>query len=87
MTGHVVAVLTVVFSLAAKTAIGHQVLLNRRRKSVEGVSVPFFIIGMLSYDLYSLAGILSRNWMITVGMVPGGVLSMAIIVQMMMYRK
>jgi uncharacterized protein with PQ loop repeat len=81
-----VSVLTVTFSMLAKVALGHQVALNWRRKTVTGVSIPFFIIGCLSYDFWVLSGILNRNPVLILGQAPGVILTAIIAGQAYLYR-
>lgn len=82
----VVAVVSVILSLVAKAGMAHQAVLNYRRKSTKGVSLPFFVVGMLSYDSYTLQGILIRSWWLALAMSPGSVLALVILLQMYWYR-
>lgn len=78
--------LNVAFSLAAKAAILHQIVTNHKRRSVAGLSVPFFVVGMISYDFYTLTGLLKRDWLLVMGMSPGVVLALVVVAQMRRYR-
>jgi Sugar efflux transporter for intercellular exchange len=83
----VVGWLTVALSLAAKATICHQIRINWQRRSADGVSAPFFIVGMLSYDFYTLHGLLNRDWALVLGMTPGALLALIVVIQMYRYRQ
>lgn len=82
-----VSILTIVFSLAAKAAMGSQILMNWRRKTTAGMSVPFFAVGMLSYDFWVLSGFVNHSLILILGQGPGAVLALVIVSQYLFYRR
>lgn len=64
-----------------------QIRKNHRRKSTEGLSVPFFLMGLLSYVLWTIYGLLQKDWVVALGQ-GAGVLTMgAIAYQIWLYRE
>jgi uncharacterized protein with PQ loop repeat len=63
-----------------------QIRQNYRRKSTKGLSAPFFLLGLLSYLLWTAYGLLQKDWVVAAGQ-GAGVLTMGVIaLQMWLYR-
>lgn len=75
------------WSLAAKGGIGHQAVKNHRRKSTDGISVPFFVVGIIAYAWFTFYGILVRSYPVIAAQLPGIILDAVIIGQIIHYRK
>jgi MtN3 and saliva related transmembrane protein len=84
----VVGIVTTVVSILVK-AIGlpDQIRKNYQRKSTLGLSVPFFILGFVSYGLWTVYGVLKQDWVLILGQ-GAGMITMGIIAwQIYIYRK
>lgn len=78
---------TIVAVLVKFVGLPDQVIKNYKRKSTEGLSVPFFLLGLLSYALWTFYGILKGDKVVALGQ-GAGVLTMGIIAyQIWIYRK
>lgn len=78
---------TIVAILVKFVGLPDQVIKNYKRKSTEGLSVPFFLLGLLSYALWTFYGILKGDMVVALGQ-GAGVLTMGIIAyQIWIYRK
>lgn len=78
---------TIVAVLVKFVGLPDQVVKNYKRKSTEGLSVPFFLLGLLSYALWTFYGILKGDKVVALGQ-GAGVLTMGIIAyQIWLYRK
>lgn len=77
---------TIVAVLVKLVGLPDQVIKNYKRKSTEGLSVPFFLLGLLSYVLWTFYGILKGDMVVALGQ-GAGVLTMGIIAyQIWIYR-
>ena len=78
---------TVVVAIVVKViGLPDQIRKNYRRRSTEGLSVLFFGLGLFSYILWTVYGLLKGDWIIVIGQ-GFGVLTMGIIAyQMWIYR-
>lgn len=74
-------------SLAAKASLLGQIRLNHRRRSVDGLHILFYVVGLASYASYTLLGAVDRNWFLAIGQGPGVVLMGTIGVQWLAWRK
>lgn len=83
----VIVTAAVVFSIAAKVAICHQIALNWRRKTTKGMSVPFFVLALLSYGTWTLDGFTGGGWSLVLGQGPGVVLCLLITFQAWLYDR
>jgi hypothetical protein len=83
----VISVLVIVFSLASKVSLADQVRVNTRRRSVEGLSIFFFATAMLSYSAYVAYGVVLHNWALVAAQGPGAVLTLAVGVQWLWWKK
>lgn len=78
---------TIVAVLVKFVGLPDQVIKNYKRKSTEGLSVPFFLLGLLSYALWTFYGILKGDKVVALGQ-GAGVLTMGVIAyQIWLYRK
>lgn len=82
-----VGVLTVGVSILVKVlGLPDQIRKNYRRKSTEGLSVWFFVLGFISYTLWTLYGALKGDWVVVLGQ-GAGMITMGIIAyQIWIYR-
>ena len=84
----IIGTLTVIFSLLAKI-LGQpdQIRKNFKRKSTEGLSTTMIVIAVISYALWTIHGIIEKDWVLIFGQ-SLGVLTMSIIlIQIILYRK
>jgi MtN3 and saliva related transmembrane protein len=83
-----VGIITTVVSILVKViGLPDQIRKNYRRKSTFGLSVPFFILGFVSYALWTIYGALKQDWVLILGQ-GAGMLTMGIIAwQIYLYRK
>lgn len=78
---------TIIAVLVKFVGLPDQVIKNYKRKSTEGLSVPFFLLGLLSYALWTFYGILKGDKVVALGQ-GAGVLTMGVIAyQIWLYRK
>lgn len=64
----------------------HQIWVIHKERSVKGISLPFFVIGMLSYDMWVLSGVIGHSLALLIGQGPGAILCLIIIGQVVWYR-
>ncbi len=84
----IIGTLTVIFSLLAKI-LGQpdQIRKNFKRKSTEGLSTIMIVIAVISYSLWTIHGIIEKDWVLIFGQ-SLGVLTMSIIlIQIILYKK
>lgn len=83
----VVGFLTAFVSILVKfIGLPDQIRKNRKRKSTEGLSTPFFLFSVLAYGLWVFYGILRKDWVLILGQ-GFGMVAMAIIAyQIWFYR-
>lgn len=83
----VVGASTIVVSVLVKiVGLPDQIRKNHKRRSTEGLSLYFFLLGFLSYVLWTIYGILKQDWVVMLGQ-GAGVITMGIITyQIWMYR-
>lgn len=87
LIGVIGAATTIVAVLVKFVGLPDQVIKNYKRKSTEGLSVPFFLLGLLSYALWTFYGILKGDIVVALGQ-GAGVLTMGVIAyQIWLYRK
>lgn len=83
----IVGASTVVVSVLVKIiGLPDQIRKNHKRKSTKGLSAPFFLLGLLSYVLWTFYGLLQNDWVIVLGQ-GIGVLTMGIIVYQIWFYK
>lgn len=84
----IIGVLTTVLSIAVKiVGFPDQIKKNYKRKSTEGLSVPFYVLSFLVYILWVLHGILQKDWVVALGQGLGVVTTGMILYQVYIYRK
>lgn len=85
----IVALMTTFFSLIVKfIGLPDQIRANYRRKSTEGVSTIYFILGFISYVLWGVYGYLAHDWALMISQGIAGVLTTGFILwQIYIYRK
>lgn len=83
----VIGVATTVVSILVKViGLPDQIRKNHRRKSTAGLSVPFFVLGLVSYALWTVYGALKQDWVLILGQ-GAGMVTMGIIAwQIYRYR-
>lgn len=83
-----VGVITTIVSILVKIiGLPDQIRKNYVRKSTAGLSVPFFVLGFVSYGLWTMYGLLKQDWVLIAGQ-GAGMLTMGIIAgQIYLYRK
>jgi uncharacterized protein with PQ loop repeat len=82
-----VGVITTVISILVKViGLPDQIRKNYKRKSTSGLSVPFFVLGLVSYALWTLYGVLKQDFVLILGQ-GAGMITMGIIAwQIYIYR-
>lgn len=84
----IIGVLTVVIGLLVKLlGFPDQFLKNYRRKSTEGLSAVFITLAFVSYILWTIHGILQKDWVLILGQGVGVLTTGVIVYQLMIYRK
>lgn len=84
----IVGVVTTIVSILVKViGLPDQIRKNHKHKSTLGLSTPFFILGFISYALWTVYGILKQDWVLILGQ-GAGMLTMGIVTyQIYLYRK
>lgn len=83
----VIGILTTVLSILVKIiGFPDQIRKNHKRKSTEGVSTSFYILSFLVYILWTLHGILEKDWVVILGQGLGIITTGAIVYQIFLYR-
>jgi uncharacterized protein with PQ loop repeat len=87
IVGGVVGILTVVIGILVKLiGFPDQALKNYRRKSTSGLSTPFFGLTFLAYVLWTLHGIIQKDWVLIIGQGFGIITAGIILWQIFIYR-
>lgn len=82
-----VGVVTVVVAILVKViGLPDQIRKNHKRQSTEGLSVPFFLMALLSYVLWTTYGLLRGDWVVALGQGVGVVTTGIIAYQIWIYR-
>lgn len=83
----IVGFLTVISSYAIKLiGFPHQIKKLKKSKSVEGISIPLFIFSFISYVLWTIYGIIKKDWVIIWGQSVGIIVSGIILIQIAKYK-
>jgi uncharacterized protein with PQ loop repeat len=83
----VIAILTTVISVLVKlVGLPDQIRKNHTRKSTSGLSVPFFVLGLVSYAMWTFYGALKQDWVLIIGQGIGMVTMGVIAWQIYLYR-
>lgn len=82
-----IKIITVVLSLAV-TGLGltAQVRKNHVRRSVEGLSVFYFLLLAISYSFWSTYGIVQQDFVLIIPMTLGMIISWVVVGQFWVYR-
>ena len=75
----------IIFSIAVKVFLVHQIWVTHKRKSVDGLSIPSFIIGFISYVMLAWSGALHGYMPNIIGQTPGAILGGIIAWQIVVY--
>ena len=84
----IIGVMTVAVGILVKViGFPDQFRLNYKRKSTKGLSSLFYVLAFVSYMLWTLHGILQKDWVLIVGQGVGIITTGMIVAQIMAYRK
>lgn len=84
----VIGLMTVVIGILVKViGFPDQFRLNLKRKSTKGISTLFYVLAFFSYILWTLHGILQKDWVLIAGQGVGIVTTGMIVAQIIKYRK
>ncbi|HEU5114408.1 MAG TPA: SemiSWEET family transporter [Candidatus Paceibacterota bacterium] len=83
---NLIKIITVLLSLAV-TGIGlrSQAMKNRKRKSVEGLSFPYFLLLAVSYTFWTIHGWIERDYVLIIPMSAGALISWVVVGQFFAY--
>jgi uncharacterized protein with PQ loop repeat len=84
----IIGVATAVLSILVKViGFPDQMRKNYIRKSTEGISTYFFVISFITYVLWTIHGILVKDWVVYLGQGLGIITTGIILYQIYLYRK
>ncbi len=85
---NVIKIITVILSLIV-TGLGltSQVRKNYKRKSMEGLSMFYFIVLAISYSFWSIYGFLQKDLVLIIPMTLGMIMSWVVVFQFATYKK
>ena len=84
----VIGVLTVVVGILVKLlGFPHQFYKNYKRKSTEGLSTVFMLLSFLAYILWTIHGILQKDYVLILGQGIGILTTGLIVGQIFYYKK
>lgn len=84
----IIGFLTVLSSYAIKLiGFPHQIKKVIKTKSVEGISIPLFVFSFISYVLWTIYGVVKKDWVIIWGQSVGIIVSGIVLIQIAKYRK
>lgn len=84
----VIGFLTTALSILIKVVgFPDQIKKNYQRKSTEGLSTMFYIMSFVTYLLWTVHGILQRDWVVILGQGLGIVTTGIIVYQIFVYRR
>ena len=84
----IIGVLTVTIGVLVKViGFPDQFRLNYKQKSTKGLSTLFYILALLSYILWTVHGILKKDWVLITGQGVGIIVTAMIVFQIIIYRK
>ena len=87
-TATMIAILTTVFSVAVKViGMPDQIKSNFQRKSTEGLSSWFLVFTLISYCMWVLHGLMTKDLSLVIGQGIGIIATSVIVWQMIVYRK
>lgn len=84
---HTIGLVTVLLSLAV-TSLGltAQVRKNHARRSVDGLSLMYFVLLAVSYTFWVVYGIVRGDWVLIVPMSVDALMSWVVVVQFYLFR-
>jgi uncharacterized protein with PQ loop repeat len=84
----IISVMTVVIGILVKViGFPDQFRLNYKRKSTKGLSTLFYGLAFVSYILWTLHGVLKKDWVLIVGQGAGIITTGMIVTQIIIYKK
>jgi len=84
----IIGFLTTVMTILIKVVgFPDQIKKNYKRKSTEGISALFYIMSFATYILWTLHGIMQKDWVVIVGQGLGIITTGIIVFQILKYRK
>lgn len=83
-----VGTMTVIASVFVKfIGLPDQFRKNLRRKSTKGLSTTFIVTSVVAYSLWTIYGILQKDWVVVLGQGAGVLTTGAVAYQIWLYRK
>jgi MtN3 and saliva related transmembrane protein len=83
----VVGVMTVVASVFVKfIGLPDQFRKNYKRKSTHGLSTAFIATSVIAYSLWTIYGLLKKDWVVVLGQGAGVITTGAVLYQIWLYR-
>lgn len=83
----IIAILTLIFGILAKViGFPDQIRKNYKRKSTEGLSTIFIVIGVIGYTLWTIHGLLRNDWVLVIGQGLGIIVTGIILIQILYYK-
>ena len=84
----VIAALTLVVGILVKViGFPDQFYRNYKHKSTEGLSTIFMLLTLLAYILWTIHGILQKDWVLIIGQGIGIITTALIVIQIYYYKK
>jgi MtN3 and saliva related transmembrane protein len=84
----IIGILTVMIGILVKViGFPDQFRLNHKRKSTKGLSTLLYVLSFVSYILWTLHGILQKDWVLIIGQGVGIITTAMIVIQIYIYRK
>jgi uncharacterized protein with PQ loop repeat len=84
----VIATLTLIIGILVKViGFPDQFYRNYKRKSTEGLSTIFMLLTLLAYILWTIHGILQKDWVLIIGQGIGIITTGLIVIQIYYYKK
>ena len=84
----IIGLLTTILSILIKViGFPDQIKKNYKRKSTEGLSSTFYILSFITYMLWTLHGVLQKDWVVILGQGLGIITTGIIVYQIFLYKK
>lgn len=84
----IIGLLTTILSVLIKViGFPDQIKKNYKRKSTEGLSSTFYILSFITYMLWTLHGVLQKDWVVILGQGLGIITTGIIVYQIFLYKK
>jgi len=85
---HLAGIIALMFSLSIIfLGLPNQILKNHSRKSVTGLSLPYWILATGAYIAWVVYGFIETDWFILLAHLPGMFLCIIIVYQFLVYRE